>query len=291
MSPQEQAWCAQTICDAIEADSATTDYLSIVARNPMEGSRPAAFAVSALFDKSLPPAIQERILPMLAKAVIHPVEETVAFAVQGIARFLWRSDRPLALTCVQALVNQAVEEHAFLERRRRRPLLENITDESYDAYKASLRTPLREFVGSRGNADKAQIVGLDLARWPGLRVSKHLFAIATQQPDDPLARDLMRRCISTLPVIWEANERNRHLGSRGRSDEDRFDAGYEQELVEATCRFVLHLDPGEALEMLEPVFAAARQFPEQASGIVNWLILAQGDRIPASPLWTLWQRF
>ena len=53
LSPEQQECCAQIICDAIEADADATEHLSIVALNPFEGSLPAAFAVSALFDKVL----------------------------------------------------------------------------------------------------------------------------------------------------------------------------------------------------------------------------------------------
>jgi hypothetical protein len=288
MSSEEQEWCAKTVCDAVEADADLTEHLFIVAHNPMGASRPAAFILSTLLDKALPQPIQQRLLPALAKAVMHAVEETVSYAVQGIGRFLWRSDRALALTCIQALVIDAVEKHAFLEKQRQRPFLERESDEAFEAH---LRSRLRGFIADREPADEAQIVGLNLARWPGRAVSKHLFAIGTQQPSDPMARQLMRRCIAVLPIIWEAHERSRHVGLRNRGDEERYDPHFEHDLVDATCRFVLQLNPDEALDALSPVFAAASRFPEHAADVVTWLVLHQGDRTPAQTLWALWQRF
>ena len=288
MSPEQQEWCANTVCDAVEADADVADHLSIVARNPMEGSRAGAFALSALFDKALSPATQARLLPALSRAVMHAVEETVSFAVRGIGRFLWKSDRALALTCLQALVTRALEHHAFMERQRRRPFLEQ---ESDDTHQSDLRLRLREFVTHRGAANEAQIAALDLARWPGRAIAPHLFSIATQNPGDRLARRLMQRCAATLPTIWEVNERSRSPTSHSLSEEERYDPHIEHEFVKAVCGFVLHLEPGDAREFLDPVFAAAPRFPERAASIVTWLILYQGDRAPAPTLWNLWQRF
>ena len=124
--------------------------------------------MTALFGKALSPATQARLLPTLSRAVMHAVEETVSYAVQGIARFLWKSDRALALTCLQALVTRALEHHAFVERRRRRPFLEQVSDDgSDDTFENDLRLRMREFVINRGPGNEAQIAGLVLARWPG----------------------------------------------------------------------------------------------------------------------------
>jgi hypothetical protein len=62
--------------------------------------------------------------------VIHAVEETVNYAVQGLACFLWRIDRSLALTCIQALVTKALKEHAFWEQQRKLPFGEQRDDSS-----------------------------------------------------------------------------------------------------------------------------------------------------------------
>ncbi len=75
------------------------------------------------------------------------------------------------------------------------------------------------------------------------------------------------------------------------NDDERYDPHIEHEFVKAICQFVLQLNPNEGLALLEPVFALASKFPEQAASIVTWLILCQGDRAPAPTLWILWQRF
>jgi hypothetical protein len=90
-----------------------------------------------------------------------------------------------------------------------------------------------------------------------------------------------------LPTIWEMDDSTSH--SRG--DEQCYDQHIEHEFVKAICRYVLQLESVDALELLEPVFVAARRFPEQAAGVVTWLILHQDDRSPAPTFWILWQRF
>jgi hypothetical protein len=227
MSSEQQEWCAQTVCDAVEADADTTEHLAIVARNPMEGSRPAAFAVSALFDKALSSKTNARLLPALAKAVMHSVGETVSYAMLGVAHFLWQSDRALALTCVQALVTQELEKYAFRDQRQR-PFGEQ-EQESYETYEADVRSRLREFITNRVTGNESQIAALNLARWPARAVSQHLFAIATEHPNDPLARLLMQRCVVMLPTIWEMNESRCSSMSHNSGDQERYDRHIEHE--------------------------------------------------------------
>jgi hypothetical protein len=101
----------------------------------------------------------------------------------------------------------------------------------------------------------------------------------------------MDRSTTLLPAIWKA-DRERHRLPRGAIEgEERYDLQIEHEFVDAICRFAVQLQPNEALALLEPVFAAARQFPGKASSLVTWLILHQGDRTPAPTMWALWQRF
>jgi hypothetical protein len=288
MSSEQQEWCAQTVCDVVDAEADVSDYLSVGARNPMKGSRPAAFALSALFGKALPPEIEDRLLPTLARAVMNAVEETVSYAMQGLGQFLWTSDRGLALTCVQALVTDTMERHAFTERQRRRPFTER---ESEEPFHGDLRLRLREFVSSREAADEAQIGNINFAVWPGRAVAKHLFRIAAQNPRDSLLRHIMQRSAALLPAIWKA-DKQRHRSRKGaNNDEERYDPQIEHDFVDAICRFAVQLQPADALALLEPVFAAAAQFPDKASSVVTWLILHQGDRAPAPTMWALWQRF
>jgi hypothetical protein len=288
MSLQEQEWCTRTVCDSIEADADATDHLTVVAKNPFEGSRPAAFALSALFDKELPFTVQARLLPVLAKAIMHNVKETADYAVQGISHFLWRTDRALALTCLQALVTETLEVHAFWERQRKRRFEETVPEHGF---KTDLRLRMRQFIVERGHCIEAQIIDLDLSRWPGRAVAKTIFALATRHPLDPVVRQIMQRSIETLPLLWALCKRSRRFDPDEQDQHDRFDPRTEHMFVDAICRFVLLLDAADAVAHLAPVFASTQKFPEKAADVVKWLILHQGERAPAPTLWALWQRF
>ena len=172
MSAEEQDWCATIICDAIERDAEVSDHLSVVARNPMESSRPAAYVIGALFEKELRASVKSRLLPTLAKAILHAVDEVVAYAVQGVARFMWRTDRDLALICVQALMMKAVRTEQFHEEQRSRRFNERKSEEDFSI---ALRAELRQAIVARQPAAEEQLTAIRLSRWPGLSLYKYLF--------------------------------------------------------------------------------------------------------------------
>lgn len=286
LSNDEQEWCVSVVCDAVEFDADTDDYFAIGARYPMEGSRPAAFIISALFEKKGSSLCHGRLIGALSKAVIHNVEETVTFAVRGIGKYLFKSNRLLALTCIQALITQATEA--------RRLWLEQIsghraTMEWEAAEKAAVREELREFIKSGAEVYEDRIGEIDLAQRPGRSIAHHIFAITLENPRDPLALKIVRRCASELPKIWEINQRSQRDYSHG--GEERFNPEMEHEYVDAICQFVVQLDPADGELLLEPIFGACSQFLENAAEVVKWLILRQHDHVPAQTLWRLWQRF
>jgi len=45
------------------------------------------------------------------------------------------------------------------------------------------------------------------------------------------------------------------------------------------------------LKFLWPIYAVATRLPDKSAEYVKWLVIRQGDRVPATTLWSLWQRF
>lgn len=288
MSSEQREWCVQMTCNAIDADADAADHFHKVAHNTMEGSRPAAFILPALFGKTLQADTQARLLPTLAKAITHAVEETVGYAMQGVGRYLWTSDRALALICVQALIRGTMEHHDFSESQREHPFTEQ---EPWEFFYNDFRLQLRKSIEQRETANEAEIAAINIATWPGRKIAPHLFFIAIENSRDPILQQVMHRCAALLPAIWEVETCTRQSRPSAHNNEERYDLNLEHDFVNAICRFALQLDSTEALVFLEPIFTAAPRFPEKASKIVSWLILHQGDRTPAPTLWTLWQRF
>lgn len=288
LSDTEQKWCILLICDSVEADANSTDQFKIAAMNPMNAARPAAFILPVLFEKQLQPPISLRLLPALAKAVTHSVDEVVKYVIQGIGIYLWKTDRSLALTCIHALILKATEQHQFWSERRRQPFGDRPAE---DQFAANLQMRLRGFVEKRQSGDDAAILQLDLTNWPGRQIAAHLFTILGEQTADALAREFFRRDATMLAARWEAdNERQRSRA--GNSNDDKvLDSGVEHLCVDSLTQFVLQLPAQEAIAISEPILTIATRFPEKAAEFVKWLVIRQGDRIPASTLWSLWQRF
>jgi len=220
--------------------------------------------------------------------VTHSVDEVVKYVIQGIGIYLWKTDRSLALTCIHALILKATEQHQFWSERRRQPFGDRPAE---DQFAANLQMRLRGFVEKRQSGDDAAILQLDLTNWPGRQIAAHLFTILGEQTADALAREFFRRDATMLAARWEAdNERQRSRA--GNSNDDKvLDSGVEHLCVDSLTQFVLQLPAQEAIAISEPILTIATRFPEKAAEFVKWLVIRQGDRIPASTLWSLWQRF
>jgi hypothetical protein len=288
LTDAEKEWCAILTCDSVEADADTSDQFKVAALNPVEASRPAAFILPALFEKQCAPAVQARLLPALAKAITHSVDEVVKYAVQGIGAYLWKSDRPLALTCIHMLILEAVEQSRFWSERRRKPVGDAATE---DQFRANLLTRLREFVENRKSGNDNTILQLDLTRWPGRQVAPHLLTVFGPQFTDPLAREFFKRNTAALVLRWTTDQNRRHSRVEKPGDEQELDAQVEHLYVDPLVQFTLNQPAQEANEILEPVFSASSHLPEKAAEVVKWLVIRQGEQTPATTFWMLWQRF
>ena len=284
----EKVWCAELVCDSVEANADSTDQFKIASLNPMEASRPAAFILPCLLGKELPPNISCRLLPALAKTLTHSVEEVVKYVMQGIGVYLWKTDRTLALTCIHSLIIKATEHHEFWHERRRRVETGRTSETEFAT---ALRSRLRDFVERRQTADDDIILHLDLTDWPGRQVAPHLFAILGEQPFDQLARHFFRRVAERLSARWASDSQRRHSRDNYPDSGKELDRRLEHLFIDALVQFVLQLNPSEAITILEVIFPTATRFPEKAAEVVKWLVTRQGERTPAVTLWVLWQRF
>jgi len=287
MSEEEREWAATAIFDSIEDDADETDFLSIRAHNSFEASRPAAFIVFALWGKVLPKSIRDDILPAMACAIIHGVEETTACACQGASTFLWASDRPLALACLHASYTLIEEEHQFRERQMSVPFLER-QNEMFDT--ASARRRARELILSRTHVDDETILQIDLTEYPGRSMADTLLRICTEHPHDSLSKAVVGKLIAVLPTHWKDEEENGRRRGYG-YERIAFNSEMEHLCVKAICRFTLELEPIEAIRVFQPLFAVIVDYPKKAANIVKWLVLIQGDRPQADTFWALWDQF
>jgi len=288
LTDAEEQWCVGVICDSVEAEADNADQFKIAALNPLAASRPAAFILSALFDKNLAESVRARLLSALAKAVTHSSEEVVKYTIQGIGVYLWKADRSLALTCVHAIVLGATEHHRFWNERSKNPFSDKTSE---DQFAANLKTRLRALVEKRQAGCEEAILQLELTHWPGRQVAEPLFTILGIQGNDKLSCEFFKKSASTLAARWLTDSELRRSRSDHPEDDKELNANLEHLFIDSLAQFVVQLPVQEAIEISLPIYAVATRLPDKSAEYVKWLVIRQGDRVPATTLWSLWQRF
>jgi hypothetical protein len=282
MSPDEQRWCAAITCDSLK--NQPNDETSVFTGSPIEGSVATAYVLPSLFGKDLGEKIERRLLPTLAATLTHGSNAVIKAVAQGIGAYLWKVDRSLALTCIQAFILEAFETDRLLGEERARPLDERLSREEFAL---AIKNRLWQFVEARSPADPKSILETDFTGEPWQNAAENVFTILSRQAGDSVAIEVFGRSARDLVARWMADDEE-----SGAHDEEReLDISIEHLFVDSLVQFVLQLPPAEALQITDPICQAANRFPKKVSEYVKWLIMRQGDRAPAPTLWCLWQKF
>jgi hypothetical protein len=285
LSEEQRAWCANRIRAAVVADAEANDHLKIVGRNPLDGGRPAALVLSALFGKELASNSRNGLTEILAIALTHPIEEIVQWAVHGVGTFLWDADRDLALTCVGALAQQARELAAFVREQRG----QRVDPTAQEHFRLQLRQDTRLRITSRASFFEHTLLGLNLGEWPAQAALPLLLAMLTPRPEEALARSFLTLLVQQIAAAWTHAE-ERHWNQQHRRDrEDFFDPDPISGLDESVASFMLRLPLEAALALVEPILAAISRHPKEVSEFVDWLITVEDTRSSGEVFWTVWQ--
>jgi hypothetical protein len=267
-------------------DAETRDHFVVAARNHLDGSRAAAFVLSALFSKQLPSNLRDRSINALATALTHQVDEIVELAVQGVGRFLWDADRDLALTCVGALARQASERGRFLREQSANHSFDPSTEEHF---LAQLRQETRSRIASRSSFSDEPLLGLNLGERSAQVALPLLLAMLTPRPEEPLARSFLILLVQQVAVAWsnaeEARQDRRYRRNRG----DFFDPDRISGLHESVASFALRLSVEAALVLLEPILTAIPNRPKQVAEFLDWFITVEDKRSSGEVFWSIWQ--
>src|SRR5207247_2773947 len=102
---------------------------------------------------------------------------------------------------------------------------------------STLRSRMRQFILDRKPCNEDQIGTLDLTRWPGRQIAKHLLSIVTRHPHDPLARRIIAGCLAGLLAMWKKGESR--YNARGLDEDEGYDPRVEHLIVDAVCEFML----------------------------------------------------
>jgi hypothetical protein len=286
LSEEQRTWCANRVCAAAVADADTSDEFAIAGRNPLDGSRPAAFVLSALLNKVLPSVLQERLIEALAITLTHPVTEIVEYAVRGVGRFLWDTDRELALTCVGALAEQARKYGAFLKERVAHHRFDPAAEESF---RRELRQDTRSRINSQTSFPEQTLLDANLGEQPAQAALPLLLAMLTPRPEEPLARSLLKLLVQQIAGAWTHAQEGRRDRRRGMDREDYLDPDRISGLNEFVASFTLRLPLEVALALVEPILAAIPHHPKEVAEFLDWLITVEDRRPSGGLFWAIWQ--
>jgi hypothetical protein len=287
LNEDQQTWCANRICAAVVADAETTEHLKIVGRNPLDGSRPAAFVLAALFGKELQSISRGRLTEILGIALTHPIEEIVQYAIQGVGTFLWDADRDLALTCVGALAQQAREHGTFV---REQYALDFFNRQPQERFLDRLRETTRLRIRNRTIFPDQTLLGLNLGEWPAQVTLPLLLALLTQRPDEPLARSFFTLLTAQIVAAWTTHAEERRRNRPRPGDNDEFlDPDRISGLNESLASFALRLRAEAAIALLGPILGAMSRHPERVAEFADWLIRVEATNPSGEVFWAIWQ--
>jgi hypothetical protein len=282
LSADERVWCVDVVCKAVDRHSDTSNSTEIVGTSIVDGSRPAAFILPFLIGKDIPANQQTRVINALATAIIHAVEQVVAYAVQGVASYLWAQDRSLALTCLQALLDDERESFAHFEKQRRSRAFMPMTT---DGFLTDLRVRLRTRIAARTPCDETQFLNVSFEDWPDRTMINHLLTVFTNHHEDSLARQFMTTATGALVKMWAKAD------DEDASNRTNTDSKVLHSTVDGLARFTLQLSPEEGVSLCGPIIEQIALRPKETGDFLRQLIRKQDQRSPTKTFWSIWQSF
>ncbi len=282
LSEGESAWCLDTICGAINAACDVHEDLASCQRNTMSGDRAAAWVVSSVIGRELPPEVRTRIMNALASALTHGIDEVGAYAAAGIAKHLWAADPQLALRCVNAVAAQAIAMQSRWDEERRRPFNER---QSLESLKAESTSATRSMILGDSPVAEDTYRSLNGTNWIGSHALVRLLAMVIDVPNEAPAKWLFGRTAEILVGWWELDERGRDR------DVDRRPVDVEAGMTEMLERFVLRSAIEDGLQILRPIIDSVDAHPQEASHIVQGLVTAEDRVRRTETFWRLWDAF
>lgn len=276
MSPAQREWCVDTVCTEVIQHADDVDLMDRMHNNPMSADRACAFVLATLLRKSLDPTRTERVKTAFAAALTHPVVQVQLYATWSIDDTVWKTDRALALRCLNAIAAEAAiidraqdaaEARPYYERRDLREIMAEAT--------ADIRA---RFWNDGAIAADAHVT-LDISDRFGAEALKRMLVIFGHVPQDPLAIAAYTRASHTLASWWATDDE-----SRGR--QRNFHT--ESDVSHCIQKFLLRTSPDVAKEVLLPLLAVIDRHSQELESVMQGLTGLQ-DANPNTPqYWFVW---
>jgi hypothetical protein len=280
LSPDEAAWCIETVCTAVERNADNWNKLARIQRGAMEGDRPAAWVLSNLLGKMLNDTSRQRVLATLVLAVTHAIDEVRSYAASGIGQNLWPIDPELTMRCINVLANEAAIVQRRVAAESELPFVERTKLDRIE-YEVAMKAR-GQFFGEIAN-DAYQ--NLDLTEWIGSEANSHILSILIRTPEEPRAVDAFHRLAHVLVQWWDSDD--------DRRGERRIERSHEVEsaLTSLLEEFLLKTNPKAASSILQPILDALDRHPREASWILQGVIGTEDRLHRTDQFWAVWELF
>ena len=271
LDQEERNWCIDIILNSVSEDADNFHELNRISRNSMEGSRPTAFILPALFGKELPRETEERLHEGLALSLTHASEEVVRFASEGIGTFLWQNDRERTLECIAALTYELKLKSELDLQEKSKPYPEQMSFEA--RYNEAVRK-VRSFILSRPQFNEQDLLDLNLSEYWEYNALWHLVQIISQCPKEELSHEFMKLLGDAIIKWWDIDNIN-----------------WEMEYFCTTrlAKFVLKLDICSAINICKPLLDRINDHPKDVSEFLDKLIYAEDVTGSGEVFWNIWQ--
>jgi hypothetical protein len=285
MSGDERESCLDVICSDVERESDNWNGSARVQRFEMSADRPCAWVLPMLLGKQIDDSLRSRVRRTLTLALTHAINEVRTYAAWGIGRHLWTIDRELALHCVNALATEATLVEEAIKADRSRPYNERRKVDDIEAEAAAVVR--RRFFEVGQIAENAHQV-MDPTSWFGAEADKHILAILSQIPTDPVAIAAFERIAHTLVGWWDVDDEPR--GNRNKLRDER-NHWTESSLSDLLQDFLLRTSVTPAAKILQPILHAVDPHPREVYWVLQGLISAEDRRPSTLQFWSLWELF
>ena len=285
LSGEERDWCVDVVCSEVERQADVWNSFARVQRHDMSADRPCASVVSLLVDKPLPTAQQSRVRRAFVAALTHSVDEVQWYAVWGVARQLWSTDRQLVMHCVNALAIEATIVDQAQDAEAERPYGER---RQIDDLEAEAASAVRERFWHVGEFTEDAYQRLDISKWFGAEANGRILAILSQEPAEREAVAAFARTAQTLVRWWDSDD-DRELTHESSNRERNHEI--ESTISELLQSFVMRTSADAARIALQSLVEAVESHPREIHWVIRGLTAVEASEPNTQQFWLVWELF
>lgn len=300
MVQEERDWCVHVFRIEIERDCDNWHHFARIQAG-LEADGACARVLPLLLEKPLSEEQQLSTRRLLVIALTHALNQVRWHTAWGVGKYLWHSDRDLALHCVKALQMEAalVQERIDGFRRRSEDRFHSnsepqpvdpphVFENAVDAIESEIANLIRTKFFERHGITEADGPPFDPSSWVGSEANGRILAIMSQAPSEAVAIEAFAGLSRTLVSWWDAEAR-RHRGNQDHHLERNHQT--EAAMKINLQKFLLQTSQADSISILQPILQAVERHPRETHWILLGLIEAEDSHPRTAHFWFLWKLF